>query len=298
MATRLDTQDSESTTFDFGPVQVRVGATAGPRIVGYARTEGPDVFASLPDSVIEHPAIGTYRFIGGHRLWRAPEVPAVTYHPDDAPVQITEIDDGFDVVGVPDRDGVIKRLSLRQSGQFTIVDHWLDNNGQDTVRTAPWAITQLTPGGVAVLPQSEQPSDTDRVRPNRHMVLWPYTNLSDPEIEFELNRVVVRATSRPSKMKIGQPNYRGWMAYALGGELFIKWSDLHKHGAPYADLGASTQCYRDERFLELETLGPLVTLHPGARVVHREIWQLRSFNDETLQQTLNSLPPVPEGLER
>ena len=62
----------ETQTIDLGPVEVSFAVNAGPRILGYARHGGPQLFASLPDDVIEHPAIGTYRFLGGHRLWRAP----------------------------------------------------------------------------------------------------------------------------------------------------------------------------------------------------------------------------------
>ncbi len=45
-------------------------------------------------------------------------------------------------------------------------------------------------------------------------------------------------------------------------------------GVSYPDMGASLQCYSGGDFLEIETLGPLVTLTPGASVDHQETWSL------------------------
>jgi len=284
----------ESTTVDFGPVAVTIATEAGPRILAYARHDGPHLFASLPDQAIEHPAVGTFRFLGGHRLWRAPEVPAITYAPDDDPVTITERDGGVEVVGSPDSESVTKIITVTQSGAFTIVDHELRNDGWTPVRCAPWAITQLAPGGTAYLPQAIGPLDEDGVLPNRNIVLWPYTDPSSPEITIRDEELTVHASDRVSKAKVGVSNRRGWIAYAHDGELFVKWSPLHRDGDLYNDFGASAQCYRDERFLELETLGPKVTVQPGKSTVHREIWTLSEVPQEELRDVLESLPSAPE----
>ncbi len=44
--------------------------------------------------------------------------------------------------------------------------------------------------------------------------------------------------------------------------------------SPYPDRGASAQIYCNDRFIELETLGPLVSLAPDHTVTHVEIWSL------------------------
>jgi hypothetical protein len=284
----------ETRTIDLGPVEVSFAVNAGPRILGYARHGGPQLFASLPDDVIEHPAIGTYRFLGGHRLWRAPEVPAATYEPDDAGVDVTITDASFELVGPLGGEAIVKAVSVSQYHEFTIVDHELRNEGWTPVRCAPWAITQLVPGGTAYLPQERVPADEDGVLPNRHIVLWPYTDLSAPEVTISQEQVTVHASDRPSKSKVGLPNRLGWIAYALGDELFIKWAALHRDSELYVDRGVSAECYRDERFIELETLGPLVTLQPGKRAVHREIWMLREAAADSVSEVLASLPAEPE----
>ncbi len=257
-------------TIDLGPVGVTFVVDAGPRILGYARHGGPQLFATLPGVLIDGPA-GEYAFLGGHRLWRAPEVPATTYQPDDQPVDVDELEDGIRLTGPPDGDGISKTIEVRQDGVATVVDHTLRNDGPAPVRCAPWAITQLTTGGMATLPQPVEPVDPDGVLPNRSVVLWPYTDPAN--IEFGPAEIRIRADEAP-RSKVGQPNRRGWLAYELDDEVFVKWSPLHDDARAYADLGASVECYRDHRFLELESLGPLVDLAPGAETTHREVWRL------------------------
>ncbi|NNF69399.1 MAG: hypothetical protein HKN01_06475 [Acidimicrobiia bacterium] len=258
-----------SETFDFGPVEVTVAVDAGPRILGFARLGGPQLFADLSDVVIEQEG-APFRFLGGHRLWRAPEVPAVTYQPDDVAVTIDRDGGRVSVTGPPDIHGVVKEISLTQHGDRTVVDHRLRNTGDGAVTLAPWAITALATGGVAVVPVSGDLADPDGALPNRSVALWPYT---DPdEVGFGADLLTIEATSNPTRTKIGTQNRRGWLAYVLKDEVFVKWSPLHRVDADYPDLGSSVEVYRDDRFIELESLGPLVTLGPGEEVHHREVW--------------------------
>lgn len=283
--------------YDLGPVRMEIASNAGPRITAYTKSGGQSLFASLGNAGIESLTSRFYRFVGGHRLWRAPEVPAVTYQRDDSDVQIVESSTGIDVAGHPDRDGVSKHLSIVQDREYTIIEHLLVNNGPTTVSTAPWAITQLSSGGTAVLPFLAEPADQAGLLPNRTLVLWPYTDLSAPEITFGTDAITVEGTARRSKMKIGQANRRGWMAYVLNDQAFVKWSSVHDDSAVYPDLGASNQCYRDERFLELETLGPVAELAPGDTTTLTEVWTIVDIEDETVHDVLARLPRQPEGIE-
>jgi hypothetical protein len=184
--------------------------------------------------------------MGGHRLWRAPEVPAVTYQPDDEGATVLPTGNGVVLTGAPDRDGIVKQITVTQRGDATVVDHELHNGGAVPVETAPWSITQFATGGTAILPQETRPVDPDGVLPNRHLVLWPYTDLASPEVSFATDTIRIEASTSPAKLKLGWANRRGWLAYALGDRLFVKWASLHDDGAVYTDHGASAQCYRDE----------------------------------------------------
>lgn len=62
------------------------------------------------------------------------------------------------------------------------------------------------------------------------------------------------------------------MAYKLDENLFVK--RPASTPGPYADLGATGQCYATRTFLELETLGTLQMLRSGDSVRHKETWEL------------------------
>ena len=70
--------------------RIGVATNFGPRVVSLSWRDGAELFAQLEPSVtVEHPD-RPYVLHGGHRLWVAPEVPAVTYAPDDAPCEVRE----------------------------------------------------------------------------------------------------------------------------------------------------------------------------------------------------------------
>ncbi len=286
----------ESSTVRLGAFEAEVVTNAGPRILGYRRVGESSPFARLPNDGIDHPASGRYRFLGGHRLWRAPEDPAVTYEPDDADVDVSESSDGFEIVGGPDSDGIVKHLTVTIRGEYTVVDHSLENRGREQRLAAPWAITQLSPGGTAYLPTTADPVDPEALLPNRSLVLWPYTDLTAPELTFHDTFITIHASDREAKLKLGLANRRGWLAYHFGNSLFVKWAHAHRDEAYYVDLGASAQCYRDHRFLELETVGSRASLAKRERVTHREVWTIIDLGDRHVHDVIRDLPIEPDGL--
>lgn len=288
---------SDAVAFTVGEAVLSVARNAGPRITEYSNGAKQQLFAKLPSESIEHPDIGDpFHFIGGHRLWRAPEIPAVTYQSDAQPVTIREHEASVEITGVPDREGVVKAIRAAPFSSMTVVDHTLRNEGPRPVTTAVWAVTQLAPGGVGVLPQAVETADSNGVLPNRSIVMWPYTDPADADTVLGVRDVRLRSTPRSSKAKVGTQNAMGWIAYFLRAALFIKWSPLHDEGLTYPDRGSSIECYRDHRFLELETLGPMVTLEPGDEVGHREVWQMIDVTRDPIDTVLASLPSEPEAM--
>jgi hypothetical protein len=287
---------ADTGTFTVGEALLTVVLDAGPRIVSYSTVGAQQLFANLPGEHIVHRDVDHFYLIGGHRLWRAPEIPTITYERDDTPVIIREFDTGIEIIGAPDRDGVVKAMAVTASGDMTVVDHLLRNEGEQPVTTAAWAITQFTPGGVGILPQEMADRDDDGVLPNRSIVMWPYTDLSESDIDFGVHDVRVIATRNVSKTKIGTQNTRGWIAYHSGDALFVKWSPLHDDDLTYPDRGSSIECYRNSRFMELETLGPTVILEPGDEVHHREVWKMIDVIGLPVDDVLGSLPAEPEAM--
>lgn len=250
--------------------------SVGPRIIGLALQGSNSLLALLPDLKAECPGAGTYSFRGGHRLWYAPEDLRRTYLPDDEPLTITDLPNGLHVTQpVEAPTGIQKALTitLPDAEARVIVDHTLSNHGSDLLDLAPWAITQLRPGGIAILPQAVGPADEYGLLPNRHIVLWPYTPVNSPHLRWGDRYLFIEARMKEGALKVGWPNPAGWLAYAVEGTLFVKQA-TYEPEAVYLDRGSSSECYCCADFIELETLGPRTTLAPGQSVTHRETWTL------------------------
>lgn len=257
-------------------LELLVTESVGPRIIRLSLTGGDNLLAELPDLTIESPDGDSFHFWGGHRLWHAPEVKRRTCLPDNEPVAITEIEQGLVVAeSLPAATGIQKSLTiiLPDDSAKVVIDHTLTNLGLWQVELAPWAITMMKPGGVAVLPQVSEDVDPDGVLPNRRLTLWPYTDINSPYIDWGNHFIQVHARVKNGPLKIGFPNPAGWLAYVVDQTLFVKLA-VYLPQATYPDFGSSSECYCQPEFIELETLGPLTRLGPGETVTHREIWRL------------------------
>ena len=244
----------------------------GPRIISLRFNGGENLFAELPNAVTERPDGRVFHFYGGHRLWHAPENLPRTYVLDNKPVEIIPDQAGLSVIQpVEDETGIEKsiRISLVEDNPQVIVRHMLTNRGLWPVEFAPWAITQLRAGGVAILPQSQEQTD---FLPNRSLTLWPYTDLASSQVTWGNCYILVR-TEMETPFKVGFPNPRGWLAYWLDGTLFVKRTAFDAQ-AEYYDYGSSSECYCNGKFLELETLAPISKIAPGESSTHTETWEL------------------------
>jgi hypothetical protein len=260
-----------------GSYRLQVAVDFGPRILGFQLDSGPELFAALgPEVVIDRPDSGVYHFRGGHRLWASPEIPEITYAPDDAVCQVSEDEGAVTVEGPVDRAGLIKRITIHGGDDGVVVDHELGNGGDAPVEVAPWALSQLALGGTAIVPIWGQP-DEHRLSASGSLITWPYTDLADRRVAWHGVAMVVRAEAGPP-FKIGTGPDPGRLGYLLDGHLFTKTVEPAREGE-YPDRGAVGQFYLGDAFCELETLGPLDTLQPGELATHREVWQIEGCDD-------------------
>lgn len=252
-----------------------VTQSVGPRVISLQVGASQNLFAELPDTRLDYPGEGDFYLYGGHRLWHAPEEPARTYYPDNQPVKIDAISRGVEITAPKEEaTGMQKtiRIEVMEDRPVVVVTHTLYNRGLWPIMTAPWAITQLRAGGVAILPQSTKQVDGNPTLPGRTLAIWPYTDMGGDYFTWEKDYVLVRANMDDGALKIGYPNPRGWLAYWNDGTLFIKRAEYSPRAA-YYDFGSSSECYCCPQFLELETLGPSTSLQPGDKVEHRETWE-------------------------
>jgi hypothetical protein len=215
---------------------------------------------------------------GGHRLWIAPEVKPDTYELDNTPVEVRKIPDGVRTVQPVGRlTGVRKRMDITLSpgrNEARIV-HTLTNMNRGAVVLAPWALTVMAPGGMAIIPLPAKIPHTARLTHNQEWSVWGYTDFSDPRWTIGSRYIFFRQDRRRGPAKIGIAHREGWVAYLLGKDVFVKkfaWID----GAKYPDGGVNFETFSNEDMLEIESLGPLVTLKPGRSVKHVETWRLRA----------------------
>jgi hypothetical protein len=163
-----------------------------------------------------------------------------------------------------------KEISFYLEGNSVRLTHQLIWHGAEPIEMAPWTITQVPLGGVAILPQS---SIREGSAPMRSLAIFPYSSLAEPRLELHDDVILVHGTAAQNFFKVGSYNPFGWAAYLLEKALFIKRfpvGDFRK----LPDMGSNAEVYVHDAYLELETLGELVWLKPGEAVTFEETWEV------------------------
>ena len=255
-------------------VRIETLATSA-RIVRLIPSGKANLFANLGNESATTP-YGDFYFHGGHRFWHAPEAMPRTYIPDNDGATLSEIPGGVRIDQPTEPWTFIAKsmeIRLNPDRPQVIIRHEMRNEGSWSVELAPWALTMLRQGGVAILPQPQGNTDAAGLLANRLLAIWPYTQINDPRLILRDDCILIKADPALPPIKIGYFNPLGWQAYWIDGLLFVKRFDAIPT-ASYPDGGCNTESYCNNKFIELESLGPLTTLAPGATLVHNETWEL------------------------
>ncbi|MEO8028634.1 MAG: hypothetical protein ABI823_19285, partial [Bryobacteraceae bacterium] len=128
--------------------------------------------------------------------------------------------------------------------------------------------------------------------PTNPLTMWAYTDFTDKRWTFTYKYLVLQQDPKISKpQKVALFNKNTFGAYLLGSDLFIKRTTADP-SKTYPDFGCSFETFTNERFLEIETVGPLSDVQPGAGVQHVERWSLHrnvkipSWTDAALDKVL------------
>lgn len=268
---------------------VDVLATAGPRIVRLGLTgSARNLLAETPDAGWETP-YGRYELFGGHRLWFAPEDPERVAVPDGTGLRVDLEPNGIRLTGATEGPtGLVRSMVLRLLSERAGLEvcHELRNVGDRAVRLAPWPITQLPLGGTVLLPQAAA-SPGHHVRPNRTLVLWPYTSWEDLRFRPRDGLVLLDAQVGPS-LKVGYFNDDGWVGYVRDGAVLVRAFEPQL-GRPHPDLGCNVEVFIGDRFLEIELLGPLSELAPDETVALVERWDIEAAEPAVAEPDLRAL---------
>jgi hypothetical protein len=259
-------------------IEVFVTEDVGPRVIRFGFVGGPNEFREVPEHMGKTGG-DTWRSYGGHCLWHAPEHPQRTYVADNNPVSVEVHHRSLRAVqAVEALTGIEKEIeiSLEDTGSHVHVIHRLRNHHVWSVELAPWALSVMAAGGVGILPLMPKGSHRENLLPSSSLVMWAYTNMADPRWTWGDRYILLRQNGTiDAPQKIGMSSAPGWAAYANKGHLFVKKYHFQPQGV-YLDLGASVEMFTNTVMLEVETLGPLTLLEPGAEVVHEEHWYLFS----------------------
>lgn len=271
----------------------------GPRILCYRRRNGANFMKNFDEQMADIRS-DEWQSYGGHRLWHAPEIFPRTYYPDVEPVEY-------------EWDGRVLRLScatesttglqkeilleLAKSGTGVRLRHRIFNRNPWAVTFAPWCLSVMAPGGTVIVPQEpfvpHGPGEGESFEYARPLVLWQFTNMADPRFTWGERFIRMRQDDRfESKQKFGATVKAAWAAYALGDELFIKHFEYDPKAA-YPDGGCNAEFFTMPGFLEIESLGPLAAVEPGAFAELNESWQLApialSGSDDEISNQLKGL---------
>lgn len=278
----------------------------GPRILRYAFPGGKNIMVELSEQLGGSDE-KTWQIRGGHRFWTAPEADH-SYDLDNTPVTWNKLGESAVEIVQPESKsfGFQKTLVVELLPDETVkLTHRLKNIGSRPLDVTPWALTVMAPGGTAVIPQPPQdvhPTEFPETRqtqpedflPNRELVLWAYTNLSDGRYSFSPNFLRITQKNQPAT-KIGLKLSSGWVAYQNGDLVFAKHLS-YDPAQPYPDRGANFELFTNPAILEVESLAPLLPLAVGAIREHVEYWVLRRNVPSLLDESaaLNFFQTLPK----
>lgn len=251
-----------------------ITTTFGPRIIGFHRPGAENLLFIDPETRGQVRQDGWHLY-GGHRLWVAPELQATTYEPDNDPVQVSTAPEGLSFLTPAGPCGLEKSITIGAQGEAMVLRHRVKNVSQSPQSLAVWALTVMAAGGEALIPQAEFRSHTEDLMPARPLVLWSYTRMDDPRFTFGNQILRFRQDATRGPCKFGTLVQQGVAAYALHGDLFFKRFEFRPgHVSDYLDFGCNFESFTNQDFLEVESLGPQLTLGPGASTELWETWYL------------------------
>lgn len=225
--------------------------------------------ADLSDGFITE---GGWRLYGGHRIWMAPESDD-SYYPDNVPVAYELTPNGARITQDIDPVlGIRKHLEIQflEDGGVRLTQS-IENVTDKPIFGASWGVNTLDAGGVAEICFTND--NRKGYTPHRVVSLWSDTNLHDPRLCFEKEKLTARYMPLQDYLKLGLYCIDGKVTFENKGQrltLLFDTDDLNKH----PDNGCNFELYMCSKFVELETLGINKNVLPGQSTSHSETWYL------------------------
>lgn len=258
-------------------VELVITTDVGPRVMRYGFIGEQNFFKEYDDQMGKTGG-DEWRIYGGHRLWHAPEARPRSYAPDNDPVEYRW--DGFSITliqAIEPLTGLAKeiRITLDPVGTHVTVVHTLINKTVWHIETAPWAMSTMAQNGRVIFPQEPLYPYPEYLPAARPMVLWHYSDMSDPRWTWGKKYIQLRQDPKAEgQVKVGIGNSLGWAAYCLNDQVFVKRFG-YDPDAVYPDFrSCNNETFTNSDMIEIETLGPIVKIAPDGRASHSEHWFL------------------------
>lgn len=245
-----------------GDAEMIVGVSAGPRILSLRWRGGPNLLHRDETDF----GVGNWRIFGGHRLSVAPEGEG-SYPPDNAPCLVRCEGKWLQVESPRGADLLRRTLAIAPAtGEDGFeVKHILENAGPQVWSGAVWAITCVSAEGCIVSPCEPAGS---------RLKFWNQPGNSGFRSQWEQRRDHIVTTPQSLRGKAGWHSSAGWLAQLRPDATLVIDAPEVCTSAQCVDGGCNVEVFTCPNFLEMETLGPRVTLAAGERATHLQRWRL------------------------
>ncbi len=239
-----------------GDHELVVGISAGPRILSLRRGGGPNLlYRDTTDF-----RVGEWRLHGGHRFTVGPEAER-SYEPDSAPCAVEAVGRHVRIMAPPGGEGVQRIIDIGPAADGSGFDlaHRLVNRGPEDWTGALWAITCVPPTGLVVAACTDP-----RLRFWPDAARGPWT-LGD-------GHVVLQPSG--DRTKAGWYSERAWIASLQAAATLVVHCPDVCLACECGDGGCNVEAFACADYVELETLGAVVSVGPGRQATHRQRWRL------------------------
>lgn len=224
--------------------------------------------------------------VGGYQLDLGPETRGIPAHlplwlgeyawqsPRRATVRVTSPPDAGSGARLE------KEISLDPRTGVLHLQQRLSNVAAHPITYCLWDRTLCRGGGfifVALNPKSRFPSGWATPAKGGGKEVYDGTHPTSSDVDVSEGVLIAHAEGQGTK--IGMDAQAGWIAYAVGRQLFIKRFPVEPRGQ-YSDGGCTVEIYFNDQKAELEALSSEVTLPAGQTVSFPETWRLTTLAAE------------------
>jgi hypothetical protein len=292
----------ESLILDGDLVQAIVVPAIGGRITHYS-LNGENIIYEIPESAGKTLANTKTNFsVGGYQCDIGPEIRGIPPHPalwmgahswQASKAHTLKLASPVEIGLQIDKEILIEP----DSGDLGITQRLRNVSGQ-SVSYCLWDRTLCKGGGFAFFPLNKRSRFPARWSLRREVdgkYLYDGQSPASPNVKVFDNLLVAKCSGPATKL--GADSDAGWIAYARGKVLFVKFYPYFPEGK-YTDGGNSVEVYFDEPVGELEPLSPEIQLQPGENYSFPEMWTLIELEKEVtsheqVRGLLKKIPPSP-----